>query len=85
MLYTVILGSIVGLIIWGFLRIMNYGIEFLWEYLPSPYRNCRYEEPQKISADNFVCACCPESIFQKPEHSSFLSYCSHLGYADNKP
>ena len=35
MLYTVILGSIVGLIIWGFLRIMNYGIEFLWEYLPS--------------------------------------------------
>lgn len=35
MLYTVILGSIVGLIIWGFLRVMNYGIEFLWEYLPS--------------------------------------------------
>ena len=35
MLYTVILGAIVGLIIWGFLRIMNYGIEFLWEYLPS--------------------------------------------------
>ena len=35
MIYTVILGSIVGLIIWGFLRIMNYGIEFLWEYLPS--------------------------------------------------
>ena len=35
MLYTVILGSIVGLIIWGFLRIMNYGIEFLWVYLPS--------------------------------------------------
>ena len=35
MLYTVILGSIVGLIIWGFLRIMNYGIEFLWGYLPA--------------------------------------------------
>lgn len=35
MLYTVILGAIVGLIIWGFLRIMNYGMEFLWEYLPS--------------------------------------------------
>ena len=35
MLYTIILGLIVGLIIWGFLRIMNYGVEFLWGYLPS--------------------------------------------------
>lgn len=33
-LYTMIIGSIVGLIIWGFIKIMNLGIEFLWEYLP---------------------------------------------------
>ncbi len=35
LLYTVILGVIVGAIIWGFLRIMNLGIGFLWEYVPS--------------------------------------------------
>lgn len=33
--YTVILGAIVGAIIWGFLRVMNLGIELLWEYVPS--------------------------------------------------
>lgn len=35
MIYTVLLGTIVGLIIWCFLRIMNTGIWFLWEYIPS--------------------------------------------------
>lgn len=35
LLYTVILGMIVGAIIWGFLRVMNLGIEFLWSTLPS--------------------------------------------------
>ncbi len=34
-LYTVLLGVIVGVIIWAFLRIMNLGIDFLWGYLPS--------------------------------------------------
>ena len=33
--YTALLGMIVGLIIWTFLKIMNLGIEFLWNYLPS--------------------------------------------------
>ena len=35
LLYTVILGAIVGTIIWCFLRVMNLGIEFLWEFVPS--------------------------------------------------
>lgn len=35
LLYTVILGAIVGAIVWGFLRVMNLGIEFLWVYVPS--------------------------------------------------
>ena len=35
LLYTVILGSIVGAIIWAFLRIMNLGIEFIWDFIPS--------------------------------------------------
>ena len=34
LLYTVLLGAIVGAIIWSFLRLMNGGIEFLWEYVP---------------------------------------------------
>lgn len=33
-LYTVIVGVIAGLIIWCFIRGMNFGIQFLWEYLP---------------------------------------------------
>lgn len=33
-LYTVILGSISGLIIWCFIKVMNLGISFLWDYLP---------------------------------------------------
>ncbi len=35
LLYSVILGAIVGVIIWCFLRLMNLGIAFLWEYVPS--------------------------------------------------
>lgn len=34
-LYTVIIGVIAGLIIWCFIRCMNFGIHFLWDYLPS--------------------------------------------------
>lgn len=35
--YTAMLGMIVGLIIWAFLRTMNLGIEFLWNYVPSQF------------------------------------------------
>lgn len=35
LLYTVILGAIVGAIIWVFIRIMNLGIEFIWDFAPS--------------------------------------------------
>ena len=35
LLYTVILGAIVGAIIWAFVRIMNLGIEFIWNFAPS--------------------------------------------------
>ena len=35
LLYTVILGAIVGAIIWSFMRVMNLGIEFLWVWVPS--------------------------------------------------
>lgn len=34
LLYSVLLGSIIGLIIWAFLRALNLGIGFLWEFLP---------------------------------------------------
>ena len=34
-LYTAILGLIVGAIVWSFLKVMNYGIEFLWDFVPS--------------------------------------------------
>ena len=33
--YTILLGAIVGAIIWAFLRIMNLGIGFLWDWVPS--------------------------------------------------
>ena len=33
-LYTIIIGVITGLIIWCFIRCMNFGIHFLWDYLP---------------------------------------------------
>ncbi|MBR4447873.1 chloride channel protein [Methanobrevibacter sp.] len=33
--YTIIIGVIAGLIIWCFIRGMNLGINFLWDYLPS--------------------------------------------------
>lgn len=35
LLYTVILGAIVGAIVWAFIRIMNLGIEFIWDFVPS--------------------------------------------------
>ena len=34
LLYTVLLGAVVGAIIWAFLRVMNLGIGLLWERLP---------------------------------------------------
>ena len=35
LLYTILLGAVVGAIIWAFLKVMNLGIEFLWNYVPS--------------------------------------------------
>jgi H+/Cl- antiporter ClcA len=32
--YTLLIGVIAGLIIWGFLKVMDLGIHFFWEYLP---------------------------------------------------
>ena len=34
-LYTAILGGIVGVIVWSFLRVMDLGIAFLWEFVPT--------------------------------------------------
>lgn len=36
-LYTMIIGIITGSIIWGFLKLMNLGIKFLWEDLPNKF------------------------------------------------
>ena len=33
--YTTLLGAIVGAIVWAFLKLMNLGLTFLWEYVPS--------------------------------------------------
>ena len=33
-IYTILVGSIAGSIIWLFLKVMSLGIEFFWEYLP---------------------------------------------------
>lgn len=33
--YTIIIGVIAGLIIWCYIRGMNWGIDLLWDYLPS--------------------------------------------------
>ncbi len=45
LLYTVILGMTVGGIVWGFLRMMQFGIDCLWHWIPShisfpPYTLC---------------------------------------------
>ena len=34
-LYTAIVGALAGAIIWAFLKVMNLGIGFIWEYIPS--------------------------------------------------
>lgn len=34
-LYTVMIGIIAGLIIWCFIRGMNFGIQLLWDYIPN--------------------------------------------------
>ena len=33
-LYTLIIGAVAGSIIWCFIRGMNFGIYFIWDYLP---------------------------------------------------
>lgn len=37
LLYTVLLGAIVGAIVWAFLRIMNIGINFVWKFIPGRF------------------------------------------------
>ena len=37
LVYTTILGGIVGAIIWAFLRLMNIGINFVWEFIPGKF------------------------------------------------
>lgn len=37
LLYTALLGAIVGAIVWGFLRIMALGIDLIWEEIPSHF------------------------------------------------
>ncbi len=37
LVYTTILGGIVGAIIWAFLRFMNIGINFVWEFIPGKF------------------------------------------------
>ena len=34
-IYTILIGTISGLIIWSFLKVMNLGIELLWVYIPN--------------------------------------------------
>ena len=34
-LYTILLGAVTGAIVWAFLKVMNLGIELLWERLPA--------------------------------------------------
>ena len=34
MIYALCLGAIIGAIIWSFMRLMNLGIEFIWDKLP---------------------------------------------------
>ena len=33
-IYTIVIGVIAGFIIWSFIKVMNLGIQFFWEYLP---------------------------------------------------
>ncbi len=34
LIYTILIGTIAGCIIWSFIKVMNLGIQFFWEYLP---------------------------------------------------
>lgn len=34
-LYTAILGVIAGIIVWSFMKVMNCGIELIWNFVPS--------------------------------------------------
>jgi hypothetical protein len=33
--YMILIGIISGLIIWSFIKVMNVGINFFWDYLPT--------------------------------------------------
>ena len=35
--YTSLLGGVVGAIIWAFLKVMNIGIDFIWNYVPDHF------------------------------------------------
>ena len=37
MIYSLLLGGIIGSIVWAFLKIMNVCISFIWEYIPDKY------------------------------------------------
>ena len=37
MIYSLLLGGIIGGIVWSFLKIMNVCISFIWEYIPEQY------------------------------------------------
>lgn len=37
MIYSLLLGGIIGGIVWSFLKIMNECISFIWEYIPDKY------------------------------------------------
>ena len=37
MIYSLLLGGIIGGIVWAFLKIMNVCISFIWEYIPEQY------------------------------------------------
>lgn len=42
LLFSVILGAICGGVIWAFLILMEYGLEFFWEYLPHHFDSRYY-------------------------------------------
>lgn len=37
MIYSTLLGGIIGIIVWSFLKIMNLSINFIWNYIPNNY------------------------------------------------
>ena len=35
--YSMILGIIIGFIVWSFMKLMNFGIDFFWGYVPNNF------------------------------------------------